>query len=89
MKESKRFKESEIIGRMPNGDLYLKMGVRRKDYTREDMSLVNENPYVAGTTGEESYINYEALEASKNRELVRRMLGSEDLNDEIDNWDTE
>lgn len=87
MKDSKNFKAEEIIGRLPNGDLYLKMGVKRKSYIREDISLVNDSPYIAST--EEQYINYEALEATRNKELRRRVIGVDDINDEIDNWDTE
>ena len=83
---SKNFKDDEIIGKLPNGDIYLKLGVKRKSYNREDSDLTNDSPYVAS---EETYINYEALMASRIRELKRKYLGDEVLNDEVDNWDTE
>lgn len=90
MEISKQFKNSEIIGRLSNGDLYLHMGVRRKSYNREDVSLVNNNPWT-GHSNEESYINYEAYEANRVKELKKRVVGVDDLNDsgEIDNWETE
>lgn len=86
---SKVFKNSEIIGRMPNGDLYLKQGVKRKSYLKEDNSLVNDNPWVGNSDAGEGHINYEALGITKMREMRRKVLGIEDLNDEVDNWDTE
>lgn len=45
-KESKHFKLHEIIGYLPDGSLYLKMGVTRKHYNDkldyEDMSQLNQ-----------------------------------------------
>jgi len=43
---SKNFKEREIIGRLPDGSIYLKMGVTRKHYNDkidyDDMDQINE-----------------------------------------------
>lgn len=46
MKTSKHFKSHEIIGYLPDGSLYLKMGVTRKKYNDQldydDMSQINQ-----------------------------------------------
>lgn len=48
---SKNFKEKEIIGRLPDGSIYLKMGVTRKHYNDkidyEDMDQINEKLLMA------------------------------------------
>lgn len=48
---SKNFKEREIIGRLPDGSIYLKMGVTRKHYNDkidyDDMDQINEKLIMA------------------------------------------
>lgn len=69
--------DDEIIGRLPNGDLILKMGVKRKSYTKLDLDLSSD-----------SQINYDLLE----RITIMNKLKSNrdvDCDDKVDNWDTE
>jgi hypothetical protein len=48
---SKNFKEKEIIGILPDGSIYLKMGVTRKHYNDklnyEDMDQINDKLIMA------------------------------------------
>ena len=48
---SKNFKEREIIGRLPDGSIYLKMGVTRKHYNDkidyDDMDQINDKLIMA------------------------------------------
>lgn len=76
---SKHFNDDEIIGRLPNGDLILKPGVRKKYYDSFDADL-----------SVDAYINYEVIKQEKQRESYKKHFGGkEDSFEEIDNWDTE
>lgn len=74
---SKHFDDSEIIARLPNGDLYLKMGVKRLKST---FSLSEGDP--------DEHINYDALRISKNRESMKRYQDVSYNEDQVDNWET-
>jgi len=50
---SKHFDDSEIIGRLPNGDLYLQPGVKRLKYDSQDPNEL------------ETHINYTELTVRK------------------------
>jgi hypothetical protein len=72
---SKNFKDDEIIGRLPNGDLYLKPGVRRikkgsiNDYDVQDQ------------------FNYDLINVNK---INAKRLMNQDFKafeGEIDNWE--
>jgi len=74
---SKSFKDDDIICRLPNGDLYLKMGVKRL-----------KNTFTLSEDNEDEHINYDALRISKNRESAKRYQDVSYNEDQIDNWET-
>lgn len=76
---SKHFDDDEIIGRLPNGDLYLKPGVKRLPaYNPFDMeSMIDE------------HINYDSLFRNYNKEVMKRYTDYKPMEGEIDDWDTE
>lgn len=76
---SKNYYDDEIIGRLDNGDLYLQMGVKRKSYDKSDNDL---------SSDKDSQINYFLLASVKNKESMKRYKDV-DINDELDNWETE
>jgi hypothetical protein len=65
--ESKNFKPKEIIGRLPDGSLYLKMGVKRKKYND---SIDPEEL--------ESHINYDLINFQKAEKYYKYVEGAED-----------
>lgn len=69
--------DDEIIGRLPNGDLILKMGVKRKSYTKLDLDLSSD-----------SQINYDLLERIT---IMNKIKSNRDVDcdDKVDNWETE
>ena len=76
---SKHFYDDEILFKDPEtGDIHLLIGVRRKTFDKTDEDLTSEE-----------YINYEALQVSRLKEVSRR---SEDYDyniDQVDDWLTE
>lgn len=65
--KSKNFKQKEIIGRLPDGSLYLKMGVTRKRYND---SIDPEEL--------ESHINYDLINFEKAEKYYKYIEGMED-----------
>ena len=76
---SNHFDDDEIIGRLPNGDLVLHMGVKRAQYNSFDTDL----------TSSEEHINYAALNKEKNKKSLDRYRDIDPMEDEIDDWLTE
>jgi hypothetical protein len=74
---SKVFYDDEIIGRLPDGDLILKPGVKRKSYDTFDGDLTSD-----------THINYDVIKSKRDKEVLEKHYG-EDNTGEIDNWDTE
>ena len=64
---SKNFKEKEIIGRLPDGSLYLKMGVTRKRYN----DSIDPDEL-------ESHINYDLINFQKAELYYKYVEGMED-----------
>jgi hypothetical protein len=75
---SKVFYDDEIIGRLPDGDLILKPGVRRKYYDSFDGDLTAD-----------THINYEVINSAKHKDIMDKHFNDEVNTGEIDNWDTE
>jgi len=75
---SKHYYDDEIIGRLPNGDLLLKIGVRRKYYDSFDEDLTSD-----------AHINYEVIKSNKHKDTMSKHFEDEVNTGEIDNWDTE
>lgn len=74
---SNTYFDDEVLGRLPNGDLILKMGVKRKSYTKLDLDLSSD-----------SQINYDLLERIT---IMNKLKANRDVDcdDKVDNWDTE
>lgn len=64
--KSKHFYDDEIEGVTTEGEVILKMGVTRREYTKADLSL----------EAEDEHVNYFALEAERYQELLNRLNGS-------------
>ncbi len=64
---SKKFKNKEIIGRLPDGSLYLKMGVKRKKYN----DSIDPDQL-------ESHINYDLINFEKAEKYYKYIEGMED-----------
>ena len=73
---SKNFYDDEIISLLPNGDIYLKIGVRRNPIPSKEIEQSIES----------DYINYDIIRSDKFKQLHDLLLG-EDRSDEIDDWD--
>ncbi len=56
---SKWFDDDECIGRLDNGDLVIKIGVKRKSFDKKELSLELE-----------SQINYYQIQDQRDRELL-------------------
>lgn len=65
--ESKNYKQKEIIGRLPDGSLYLKMGVKRKKYN----DSIDPDEL-------ESHINYALINWEKAELYYKYVEGMED-----------
>lgn len=74
---SKHFTDDEIIGILPNGDIYLKMGVKRL-----------KNRFTMDLEPTDEHINYDAIRISKNKESMKRYQDVSPEEDQIDNWET-
>lgn len=74
---SLHFDDDEIICRLPNGDLYLKEGVKRtRNYSLVENEIPDEN------------INYHIVTSNKGRETMKRYTDHQPNEDQVDNWET-
>lgn len=73
---SKHFYNDEIEYVLPNGDIYLKQGVKRREYSTADYE----------TNGTE-HINFPALYKDSWEKKVRSYTDIDEKGTELDNWE--
>lgn len=73
---SKHFFNDEILGVMSNGDILLKMGVKRKNYSKSDFEV-----------DKTEHINFSALYHDKWINKVKSYTDIDGTGSERDNWE--